>query len=132
MPKKEDSNDNLFCSFCGKNQKEVSKLIAGPAVYICDECIQLCSEIIQEEKEQETDALEHYLVPKEIKTKLDEYVIEQEYAKRILSVAVYNHYKRLNSNITTGDVELQKSNILLIGPTGSGKTLMAQTLARFF
>ena len=131
MPKKEDSNDNLFCSFCGKNQKEVSKLIAGPAVYICDECIQLCSEIIQEEKEQETDALEHYLVPKEIKTKLDEYVIEQEYAKRILSVAVYNHYKRLNSNITTGDVELQKSNILLIGPTGSGKTLMAQTLARF-
>ena len=131
MPKKEDSNDNLFCSFCGKNQKEVSKLIAGPAVYICDECIQLCSEIILEEKEQETDALEQYLVPKEIKTKLDDYVIEQDYAKRILSVAVYNHYKRLNSNINTGDVELQKSNILLIGPTGCGKTLLAQTLARF-
>ena len=131
MPKKEDSNDNLFCSFCGKNQKEVSKLIAGPAVYICDECIQLCSEIILEEKEQETDSLEHYLVPKEIKAKLDDYVIEQDYAKRILSVAVYNHYKRLNSNINTGDVELQKSNILLIGPTGCGKTLLAQTLARF-
>jgi ATP-dependent Clp protease ATP-binding subunit ClpX len=131
MPKKKDSNDNLFCSFCGKNQKEVSKLIAGPAVYICNECIQLCSVIILEEKEQETDELEHYLVPKEIKAKLDDYVIEQDYAKKILSVAIYNHYKRLNSNISTGDVELQKSNILLIGPTGCGKTLLAQTLARF-
>jgi ATP-dependent Clp protease ATP-binding subunit ClpX len=131
MPKKKDSNDNLVCSFCGKNQKEVSKLIAGPAVYICDECIQLCSVTILEEKEQETDELEHYLVPKEIKAKLDDYVIEQGYAKKILSVAIYNHYKRLNSNISTGDVELQKSNILLIGPTGCGKTLLAQTLARF-
>jgi ATP-dependent Clp protease ATP-binding subunit ClpX len=100
-------------------------------VYICDECIQLCSEIILEEKEQETDELEHYLVPKEIGAKLDDYVIEQDYAKKILSVAIYNHYKRLNSNISTGDVELQKSNILLIGPTGCGKTLLAQTLARF-
>lgn len=131
MPKKDDANDNLFCSFCGKNQKEVNKLIAGPAVYICDECIQLCSEIIQEEKEQESEALEHFLVPKEIKDKLDDYVIEQDHAKKILSVAVYNHYKRLNSGINTGDVEIQKSNILLIGPTGCGKTLLAQTLARF-
>ncbi len=131
MPKKDDSNDNLFCSFCGKNQKEVNKLIAGPAVYICDECIQLCSEIIQEEKEQDQDALEQYLVPKEIKCQLDDYVIEQEHAKKILSVAVYNHYKRLSSSVNTGEVEIQKSNILLIGPTGCGKTLLAQTLARF-
>ena len=131
MPKKDDTNDNLFCSFCGKNQKEVNKLIAGPAVYICDECIQLCSEIILEEKEQEEEKIEKYLVPKEIKTKLDDYVIEQDHAKRILSVAVYNHYKRLNSTIKTGEVEIQKSNILLIGPTGCGKTLLAQTLARF-
>ncbi len=131
MPKKKDENDNLFCSFCGKNQSEVRKLIAGPAVYICDECIQLCSEIIEEESEKETDALENLLVPKEIKTQLDEYVIEQEAAKRILAVAVYNHYKRLNSSLKTGEVEIQKSNILLIGPTGCGKTLLAQTLARF-
>jgi ATP-dependent Clp protease ATP-binding subunit ClpX len=131
MPKKDDSNDNLFCSFCGKNQKEVNKLIAGPAVYICDECIQLCSEIILEEKEQESEELEHFLIPKEIKEKLDDYVIEQDHAKKILSVAVYNHYKRLNTNINTGEVEIQKSNILLIGPTGCGKTLLAQTLARF-
>ena len=131
MPKKDDTNDNLFCSFCGKNQKEVNKLIAGPAVYICDECIQLCSEIILEEKEQEEEKHEKYLVPQEIKTKLDDYVIEQDHAKRILSVAVYNHYKRLNSTIKSGEVELQKSNILLIGPTGCGKTLLAQTLARF-
>jgi ATP-dependent Clp protease ATP-binding subunit ClpX len=131
MAKKDDSNDNLFCSFCGKNQKEVNKLIAGPAVYICDECIQLCSEIIQEEKEQEADKLDKFLVPKEIKSRLDDYVIEQDHAKRILSVAVYNHYKRLNSNVSSSDVEIQKSNILLIGPTGCGKTLLAQTLARF-
>jgi ATP-dependent Clp protease ATP-binding subunit ClpX len=131
MTKKGDVNDNLFCSFCGKNQKEVQKLIAGPAVYICDECIQLCSEIIEEEREKDTEDLEQILVPKEIKQMLDEYVIEQELAKKILAVAVYNHYKRLESLVKTGDVEIQKSNILLIGPTGSGKTLLAQTLARF-
>jgi len=131
MAKKEDPNDNLFCSFCGKNQKEVKKLIAGPAVYICDECIQLCSEIIEEESEKEAGELSNLMIPKEIKSKLDEYVIEQETAKRILAVAVYNHYKRLDSVLSTSDVEIQKSNILLIGPTGSGKTLLAQTLARF-
>ena len=131
MAKKDDPNDNLFCSFCGKNQKEVKKLIAGPAVYICDECIQLCSEIIEEETEKEAGELASLLTPKEIKIKLDDYVIEQETAKRILAVAVYNHYKRLDSSVTSGEVEIQKSNILLIGPTGSGKTLLAQTLARF-
>jgi ATP-dependent Clp protease ATP-binding subunit ClpX len=131
MAKKDDPNDNLFCSFCGKNQKEVKKLIAGPAVYICDECIQLCSEIIEEETEKESGDLSNLMIPKEIKIKLDEYVIEQETAKKILAVAVYNHYKRLESTLSTSDVEIQKSNILLIGPTGSGKTLLAQTLARF-
>jgi ATP-dependent Clp protease ATP-binding subunit ClpX len=130
MAKKEDEN-NLFCSFCGKNQKEVTKLIAGPAVYICDECIQLCSEIIDEETEKDSRDIENLLVPKEIKSMLDDYVIEQEAAKKILAVAVYNHYKRLDSPINTGDVEIQKSNIILIGPTGCGKTLLAQTLARF-
>ncbi len=131
MAKKGDTNDNLFCSFCGKNQKEVQKLIAGPAVYICDECIQLCSEIIEEEREKDTEDMERPLIPKEIKAMLDDYVIEQDPAKKILAVAVYNHYKRLNSSLKTGDVEIQKSNILLIGPTGCGKTLLAQTLARF-
>ncbi len=131
MPKKKDENDNLFCSFCGKNQSEVRKLIAGPAVYICDECIQLCSEIIEEESEKDAKDTEHVMVPKEIKEKLDGYVIEQESAKKVLSVAVYNHYKRLDSTFNTGDIEIQKSNILLIGPTGCGKTLLAQTLARF-
>jgi ATP-dependent Clp protease ATP-binding subunit ClpX len=131
MPKKKDENDNLFCSFCGKNQSEVRKLIAGPAVYICDECIQLCSEIIEEESEKDSKGSEQIMVPKEIKGKLDGYVIEQEAAKKVLSVAVYNHYKRLDLTISTGDVEIQKSNILLIGPTGCGKTLLAQTLARF-
>ncbi len=130
MAVKENGNDNLFCSFCGKNQKEVTKLIAGPAVYICDECIQLCSEIIEEETQKDTDGLENLLVPKEIKTLLDDYVIEQEAAKKVLAVAVYNHYKRLDATVN-GDVEIQKSNILLIGPTGCGKTLLAQTLARF-
>jgi ATP-dependent Clp protease ATP-binding subunit ClpX len=121
----------LHCSFCGKSQDEVRKLIAGPTVYICDECIELCNEIIAEETE------EHFVpgrltVPKpmEIKAKLDEYVIGQEYAKKILSVAVHNHYKRIDSRVLSVDVELQKSNIILIGPTGSGKTLLAQTLAR--
>ncbi len=131
MPKKKDENDNLFCSFCGKNQSEVRKLIAGPAVYICDECIQLCSEIIEEESEKDSKDTDRILAPKEIKEKLDGYVIEQESAKRVLSVAVYNHYKRLDSSLNTGDVEIQKSNIMLIGPTGCGKTLLAQTLARF-
>jgi ATP-dependent Clp protease ATP-binding subunit ClpX len=131
MAKKGNVNDNLFCSFCGKNQKEVQKLIAGPAVYICDECIQLCSEIIEEEKGKDDKATDRLLVPKEIKDMLDDYVIEQDAAKKILAVAVYNHYKRLDSSIKAGDVEIQKSNILLIGPTGCGKTLLAQTLARF-
>ncbi len=131
MTKKGNDSDNLFCSFCGKNQKEVTKLIAGPAVYICDECIQLCSEIIEEESDKATTEHENLLIPKQIKEMLDDYVIEQEYAKKILSVAVYNHYKRLDSSINTDNVEIQKSNILLIGPTGTGKTLLAQTLARF-
>ena len=131
MAKKDDANDNLFCSFCGKNQKEVKKLIAGPAVYICDECIQLCSEIIEEETEKDAGDFENLLVPKEIKRMLGDYVIEQETAKKVLAVAVYNHYKRLDSSVKADDVEIQKSNILVIGPTGSGKTLLAQTLARF-
>ncbi|MBN1931036.1 MAG: ATP-dependent Clp protease ATP-binding subunit ClpX [Desulfobacterales bacterium] len=131
MTKKEEINDNLFCSFCGKNQKEVKKLIAGPAVYICDECIQLCGEIIEEENEKKPEKQEQILAPKQIKEMLDDYIIEQDQAKKILSVAVHNHYKRLNPFVNTGDVEIQKSNILLIGPTGCGKTLMAQTLARF-
>ena len=129
--KQGDGSDNLFCSFCGKNQKEVKKLIAGPAVYICDECIQLCSEIIEEESEKGAEGSDSLLIPKEIKEMLDDYVIEQDDAKKVLAVAVYNHYKRLDSSVNTGEVEIQKSNILLIGPTGCGKTLLAQTLARF-
>lgn len=132
MSNKDESNENLFCSFCSKSQKEVTKLIAGPAVYICDECIQLCGEIIEEEFEQDQEEQGKNLLPKEINAMLDEYVIEQSIAKKVLSVAVYNHYKRLDSPLNaSGDVEIQKSNILLIGPTGSGKTLLAQTLARF-
>lgn len=132
MQGKDDSNDDLLCSFCGKSQDEVRKLIAGPSVYICDECIQLCNEIIAEETGQEGDAREtdHLPKPFEIKEILDEYVIEQERPKKILSVAVHNHYKRINTKIDMEGVEIQKSNILLIGPTGSGKTLLAQTLAR--
>jgi ATP-dependent Clp protease ATP-binding subunit ClpX len=131
--KKPQSGRNLSCSFCGKAQKEVRKLIAGPSVYICDECVELCNDIITEEYEREDYYASRALVPKpkEIKAHLDEYVIGQEQAKRILSVAVHNHYKRIDSRSTHDDVELQKSNILLIGPTGSGKTLLAQTLARF-
>ncbi len=132
MNRHDEGNDKLICSFCGKSQKEVRKLIAGPSVYICDECINLCSEIIAEEYEKETAAIPQKLLsPKEIKMLLDDYVIEQEQAKKVLSVAVYNHYKRLDSYIKTDDVEIQKSNILLIGPTGCGKTLLAQTMARF-
>ena len=131
MPTSDSPLENLFCSFCGKNQKEVAKLIAGPAVYICDECIELCSEIIAEENEKDEDGFESFPTPKEIKIMLDDYVIEQDDAKKVLAVAVYNHYKRLDSGAGTGDVEIQKSNILLIGPTGCGKTLLAQTLARF-
>jgi len=125
--------DGLRCSFCGKSQDEVKKLIAGPAVYICDECIELCIEIIEEEYEKETSTQNkgEFPAPAIIKASLDEYVIEQERAKKILAVAVDNHYKRLESRVNTSDVELQKSNVLLIGPTGCGKTLMAQTLAKF-
>ena len=123
---------SLYCSFCGKSQDEVRKLIAGPTVYICDECIELCNEIIAEEYEKEELGRARSKVPKpsEIKKALDEYVIGQEKAKKILSVAVHNHYKRIESKPDLDGVELQKSNILLIGPTGSGKTLLAQTLAR--
>jgi ATP-dependent Clp protease ATP-binding subunit ClpX len=129
----DDRSGNLVCSFCGKSQDEVRKLIAGPTVYICDECIDLCNDIIAEECDQEEGLASTSAVPKpaEIKKVLDQYVIGQERAKRVLSVAVHNHYKRIDSQLVTGDVELQKSNILLVGPTGSGKTLLAQTLARF-
>ena len=122
----------LFCSFCGKNQEEVKKLIAGPSVYICDECIELCNDIIAEEEEREAIARKKSSIPKphEIKLFLDDYVIGQERAKRILSVAVNNHYKRIEWKKGADEVDLQKSNILIIGPTGTGKTLLAQTLAR--
>ena len=126
-----DEKGQLKCSFCGKAQEQVKRLIAGPGVYICDECIELCNEIIEEEFTEDHDVqLDNILKPREIKAILDEYVIGQEEAKKALSVAVYNHYKRINSNTRNSDVELQKSNILMLGPTGSGKTLLAQTLAR--
>src|SRR5215831_4992690 len=134
MPKHgDDRSGNLVCSFCGKSQDEVRKLIAGPTVYICDECIDLCNDIIAEEcdHDETLNASSNVPKPAEIKRVLDQYVIGQERAKKILAVAVHNHYKRIDSQMVTGDVELQKSNILLLGPTGSGKTLLAQTLARF-
>ena len=131
MPRNDTKGDKLRCSFCGKNQDEVRRLIAGPTVYICDECIDLCNDIILEEGANEKAAvMQRLLTPKEINQRLDEYIIGQTQAKKVLSVAVYNHYKRIEANSGSNDVELQKSNVLLIGPTGSGKTLLAQTLAR--
>lgn len=137
MAQKDEGSDQFYCSFCGKNQKEVKKLIAGPSVYICNECIKLCGEIVEDEekeKQAKKNGLKDFLTPKQIKELLDAYVIEQDRAKKVLSVAVYNHYKRLSSGLdkkSNDDVEIQKSNILIIGPTGCGKTLLAQTLARF-
>lgn len=130
--RRDEGHGNLQCSFCGKSQKEVKKLIAGPTVYICDECIALCNDIIAEEVDREDSFQSGTPLPKpsEIKAVLDEYVIGQDRAKKILSVAVHNHYKRIDSRTGSDDVELGKSNILLIGPTGTGKTLLAQTLAR--
>ena len=126
-----DSKNTLYCSFCGKSQHEVRKLIAGPTVFICDECVELCMDIIREEnKTSLTKSKDGVPTPHEIRKVLDDYVIGQDYAKRVLSVAVHNHYKRLNHGSKNGEVELAKSNILLVGPTGSGKTLLAQTLAR--
>ncbi|MBW2512167.1 MAG: ATP-dependent Clp protease ATP-binding subunit ClpX [Deltaproteobacteria bacterium] len=132
MTQKSGHNDQLTCSFCGKAQEEVKKLIAGPAVYICDECIELCKDIIAEEAQLDETPMGDGLLPKpvEIRDVLDDFVIGQERAKKVLAVAVYNHYKRIEASEKAGDVEIQKSNILLLGPTGSGKTLLAQTLAR--
>ena len=132
---KGDGGKLLYCSFCGKSQHEVRKLIAGPSVFICDECVELCNDIIREELDERTDRGQAKLpIPEEIKAVLDEYVIGQQYAKKVLSVAVYNHYKRLDPRVSDSRnrdaVELAKSNILLIGPTGCGKTLLAETLAR--
>ena len=127
----ENKDNKLSCTFCGKGQEDVRKLIAGPSVYICDECVDLCNDIIEEEvKAEDEEVLDDLPSPLEIFKQLDDYVIGQEKAKKTLSVAVYNHYKRLRSNAKKDEIELQKSNVLLLGPTGSGKTLLAQTLAR--
>ena len=130
--KGEDNGKLLYCSFCGKSQHEVRKLIAGPSVFVCDECVDLCNDIIREEiQEKDTETTKRKLpIPEEIKGTLDEYVIGQESAKKVLAVAVYNHYKRLNYAKSNGEIELSKSNILMVGPTGTGKTLLAETLAR--
>ncbi len=132
MSRREGSSSLLRCSFCGKSQNEVKKLIAGPGVYICDECIDLCTDIIEEEKDREESSSTQFKVPKpkDIKDHLDDYVIGQESAKRSLAVAVHNHYKRINNTRKKDDIEIAKSNILLIGPTGSGKTYLAQTIAK--
>jgi ATP-dependent Clp protease ATP-binding subunit ClpX len=130
--KEDESGKLLYCSFCGKSQHEVRKLIAGPSVFVCDECVDLCNDIIREEIQgKESESTKRNLpIPEEIKNTLDQYVIGQESAKKVLSVAVYNHYKRLNYENSADDVELGKSNILMVGPTGTGKTLLAETLAR--
>ncbi len=132
MSDNEEDGKLLYCSFCGKSQNEVRKLIAGPSVYVCDECVELCNDIIREEQdESEGESSESSLpIPEKIRATLDDYVISQDQAKKTLSVAVYNHYKRVESGYKRDDVELAKSNVLLIGPTGSGKTLLAETLAR--
>tara|TARA_B100001057_G_scaffold90_1_gene83 strand:- start:1221 stop:2486 length:1266 start_codon:yes stop_codon:yes gene_type:complete len=130
MNKKNDK-DSLFCSFCGKNQKEVKKLIAGPTVFVCDECVELCMDIIKEDNKNNKFKIKKDIPkPSEINKFLDDYVIGQKDSKKILSVAVYNHYKRLSSNLENDNIEISKSNILLVGPTGTGKTLLAQTLAK--